>query len=186
MAKIAIVLGSIRTARIGAGVAEWVKDQAEGRSADYELVDLKDFELPLLDAEIVPAQANRHYGDPRVQAWGDKIGEFDGYVFVTAEYNQNIPGPFKNAFDSIGMEWAKKPVTFVGYSFHGAQNAIKGWRMTTSGLLDMQATDAEVNINIGEHFADGQFIGAEQLTHSLSLALDELEAKTATVAPATV
>ena len=49
--KIAVILGSIRPNRKGAEVAAWVVEQAKAYGAfDVELVDLKDYPLPLFDA----------------------------------------------------------------------------------------------------------------------------------------
>ena len=56
MLKIAIIIGSTRPGRNGAAVAKWVYEIAQKRSdAEFELMDIKDFNLPLLD-EPVPWQ----------------------------------------------------------------------------------------------------------------------------------
>jgi NAD(P)H-dependent FMN reductase len=34
-----------------------------------------------------------NYANAHTRAWADKIAGFDGYVFVTPEYNRSIPGP---------------------------------------------------------------------------------------------
>ena len=48
MIKIAIILGSTRPGRNGEAVAKWVYEVAKKRSdAEFELVDIKDFNLPL-------------------------------------------------------------------------------------------------------------------------------------------
>ncbi|MEZ5114334.1 MAG: NAD(P)H-dependent oxidoreductase [Nocardioidaceae bacterium] len=47
--KFAIIVGSTRPGRVGASVAQWVADQAKQRSATYDLVDLADFDLDLLN-----------------------------------------------------------------------------------------------------------------------------------------
>jgi NAD(P)H-dependent FMN reductase len=47
MIKIAIILGSTRPGRNGEAVAKWVYEVAQKRSdAEFELVDIKDFNLP--------------------------------------------------------------------------------------------------------------------------------------------
>src|SRR6202047_4985820 len=56
MIKIAIILGSTRPNRNGEAVAKWVCDVAKTRSdAESELVDIKDFNLPLLDEPVPPS-----------------------------------------------------------------------------------------------------------------------------------
>jgi NAD(P)H-dependent FMN reductase len=48
MIKIAIILGSTRPNRNGEAAAKWVYGIAKKRTdAEFELVDIKDFDLPL-------------------------------------------------------------------------------------------------------------------------------------------
>jgi NAD(P)H-dependent FMN reductase len=51
------------------------------RDAEYELVDIKAFNLPLLDEPVPPSQGK--YSKEHTKTWAAKIGSFDGYVFVT-------------------------------------------------------------------------------------------------------
>jgi NAD(P)H-dependent FMN reductase len=53
--------------------------------------------------------------DPHALAWQRKIGGFDGYIFVVAEYNRSITGALKNALDQAYKEWVRKPAAYVGY-----------------------------------------------------------------------
>lgn len=118
--KIAIIVGSTRENRVGRSVAEWVASQGANRTdAQYELVDLADYQLPLLTSAVPPAALNRQYGDPAIQKWGQKIDGFDGYIFVTPEYNHSVPAALKNSMDVIGPEWMKKAIAFVGYGSGG-------------------------------------------------------------------
>src|SRR5207245_5349858 len=56
MLKVGIITGSTRPNRKSADVAKWVLEAARKRSdAEYELVDIKDFELPLLDDPMPPS-----------------------------------------------------------------------------------------------------------------------------------
>lgn len=127
--KIAIILGSVRDGRVGAAVADWVFESAKARGdADYELIDLKSFHLPVLESAVVPGAANKQYDNAQVQKWGDTIDTCDAYVFVTPEYNHSVPGGFKNAFDSIGGEWAGKAVGFVSYGADSGVRAVEHWR----------------------------------------------------------
>ena len=69
MTKIAIVTGSTRPGRVNLGVAEWVLAQAQLRSdAEFELVDIADFNLPLLD-EAYPA-AYQNYTNDHTKKFG--------------------------------------------------------------------------------------------------------------------
>src|SRR6266849_10869181 len=53
MLRIAIIIGSTRPGRKGEAVAKWVYEIAQKRTdAEFELVDIKDFNLPLLDEPV--------------------------------------------------------------------------------------------------------------------------------------
>jgi NAD(P)H-dependent FMN reductase len=100
MLKIAIIIGSTRPGRNGEAVAKWVYEVAQRRNdAEFELVDIKDFNLPLLDEPVPPIMGR--YSQPHTKTWAAKIDSFDGYVFVTPEYNHGIPGALKNAVDFL-------------------------------------------------------------------------------------
>src|SRR5437868_12266315 len=98
--KIGIIISTTREGRFGHRPAEWVHSIARTRGdADYEIVDLRDYPMPFFDAPVQPHFAPVEH--PEVQRWAAKIAEFDGYVFVTAEYNHSIPAVLKNALDQI-------------------------------------------------------------------------------------
>jgi NAD(P)H-dependent FMN reductase len=90
MLRIAIIIGSTRPSRKGEAVAKWVYEIALKRTdAEFELVDIKDFNLPLLDEPVSPIMGQ--YSKPHTKVWAAKIGSFDGYVFVTPEYTMASP-----------------------------------------------------------------------------------------------
>lgn len=127
--KIAIILGSTRPGRFGAQVADWVLAQTAGRDdAEYEFVDLKDYDLDLLNEPIVPGAAKRQYQNPKTLRWSQKIDEFDGYVFVTPEYNHGVPAALKNAFDVLYPEWVHKGAALVSYGADSGVRAVEQWR----------------------------------------------------------
>ena len=107
MLKIAIIIGSTRPGRNGEAVAKWVYEVAQKRSdAEFELVDIKGFNLPLLDEPVPPIMGQ--YSKPHTKAWAAKIDKFDAYVFVTPEYNHGTSGALKNAIDFLFAEWNNK------------------------------------------------------------------------------
>lgn len=133
--KIGIIIGSVREGRTGAAVAEWfaqVASTVEG--ADFEIIDLKSFDLPILTAETLPGMADKQYEDERVQRWSAAIDAMDAFVFVTPEYNHGVPGAFKNAFDSLGPEWNDKAVAFVSYGADNGIRAVEQWRAIVSNF----------------------------------------------------
>src|SRR4051794_37957297 len=100
MVKIAVVVGSTRPGRNGEAVANWVQDLASKHGeAQFELVDIAAFELPLLDEPAPPSMGQ--YSKQHTKRWAAKVAEFDGYVFVTPEYNHGISGALKNALDFV-------------------------------------------------------------------------------------
>jgi NAD(P)H-dependent FMN reductase len=120
MLKVAIVVGSIRPGRKADAVAKWVREIALKRGdAEYEVVDIRDFNLPLLDEPIPPIMGR--YRQPHTMAWAAKIAPFDAFVFVTPEYNHGISGALKNALDFLYAEWNDKAAGFVGYGGAGGR-----------------------------------------------------------------
>jgi len=114
--------------RNGEAVAKWVHEIAKERTdAEFELVDIKDFNLPLLDEPLPPIMGQ--YSRPHTKAWAAKIGSFDGYVFVTAEYNHGVPGALKNAIDFLFREWNDKAAGFVSYGGAGGARAVEQLRL---------------------------------------------------------
>src|SRR6266404_8440506 len=107
MLRVAIIIGSTRPGRKGEAVAKWVYEIGQKRSnATFEVVDIKDFNLPLLD-EPVPSIMGQ-YTHQHTKTWSAKIASFDAYVFVTPEYNHATSGALKNAIDFLYHEWVNK------------------------------------------------------------------------------
>ena len=131
--KIAIILGSTRPGRNGKAVADWVLAQAQNRTgATYELVDLLDYPLPHLDESIPPSVGQ--YAGEHTKAWAEKIAEYDGFVFVTPEYNHSTSGVLKNAIDYLYAEWNNKAAGFVSYGSLGGARAIEHLRAISAEL----------------------------------------------------
>jgi NAD(P)H-dependent FMN reductase len=128
MLKIAIIIGSTRPGRNGEAVAKWVYEIAQKRSdAEFELVDIKEFNLPLLDEPVPPIMGQ--YSKPHTKTWAAKIGSFDAFVFVTPEYNHGICGALKNAIDFLYREWTNKAAGFVSYGSAGGARAVEQLRL---------------------------------------------------------
>jgi NAD(P)H-dependent FMN reductase len=133
MIRIAVVMGSTRPRRRADQVAAWVLAEARARVADtddavFELVDLADFGLPLLD-EPTPAAIGA-YSNPHTKRWARTVASYDGFVFVTPEYNHSMPAALKNAIDYLFTEWNNKAAAFVSYGLHGGVRAVEHLRLT--------------------------------------------------------
>lgn len=130
--RIGIILGSTRPGRNGEAVARWVLDRAKSRDIDYELIDLADFPLPHLDEALPPAMGQ--YANAHTKEWAQQIAQYDGYIFVTPEYNHSISGVLKNAIDYLYGEWNNKAAAFVSYGSVGGARAIEHLRAIASEL----------------------------------------------------
>jgi NAD(P)H-dependent FMN reductase len=133
MLKIGIILGSTRPGRRGEAVAQWTLKQLEALGgAKFELVDLQDFNLPIYDEPHPPYLEN--YTKEHTKRWSSTIRSFDGYVFVTPEYNHSTSGALKNALDFLMNEWANKAAAFVGYGSAQGARAVEHLRQMMSEL----------------------------------------------------
>jgi NAD(P)H-dependent FMN reductase len=171
--KIGIIIGSIRDGRAGQAVAEWVKEAADQREGlDAEIVDLAAFDVPLLTSATLPGMAERQYDDERVTRWSQAIDSYDGFVFVTPEYNHSIPGAFKNAFDSLGPEWQGKTVGFVSYGAENGVRAVEHWR-TVVANFSMHGVRQQVSLSLFTEIMGG-FAPEERRAGELEVLLDQL------------
>lgn len=144
MIKIGIIIGSTRPGRVGESVAKWVHGQAIKRTdAQFELIDIKDYNLPLLD-EPVPA-AFGQYTKEHTKVWAEKIASFDAYVFVTGEYNHSTTGALKNAIDYLYAEWNNKSAGFVSYGGSGGIIAVEHLRQI---MANLQIADVKAHVQL--------------------------------------
>ena len=181
--RIAIVIGSTRPGRLGAEVADWVARQAKERSfADYEVVDVAEFDLDLLNEPTVPGAADRDYDNEKTRRWSRTVDEFDGFVFVTPEYNHSVPAALKNAFDVLYPEWGDKAIGFVGYGADGATRAIEHWRGIVANAR-MVAVRAQVPLSMFQDFTDGELTPIERREQELTTVFDQVEQMAGALAP---
>jgi NAD(P)H-dependent FMN reductase len=173
MTRIGIIIGSTRPGRNGEAVAKWVYEQAAQRTdAEFELVDLADFDLPHLD-EPIPASMGQ-YAHEHTQRWADKIASFDGYVFVTPEYNHSTSGALKNAIDFIYAEWNNKAAGFVSYGSAGGARAVEHLRLIM-GELQIADVRAQVALSLATDFENySVFTPADYHRTSVDAMLDQV------------
>jgi NAD(P)H-dependent FMN reductase len=173
MIRIAIILGSTRPGRNGEAVARWVLDIAKQRSdAEYELVDIADYNLPHLDEAMPPSMGR--YEQPHTKAWAEKIGSFDGFVFVTPEYNHSTSGALKNAIDFLYSEWNNKAAGFVSYGSVGGTRAVEHLRLVM-GELQVADVRAQVALSLYTDFKNfAEFSPAPLHTEAVGRVLDQV------------
>lgn len=174
--RIGIIIGSTRPGRVGEQVARWVFAQASARTdAEFELVDLADFPLPHLD-EPVPPSAGQ-YSQDHTKAWAEKVASFDGYVFVSPEYNRAPSGVLKNALDFLYGEWNDKAASIVTYG--AAASGLRAAEALRLILGELQIADVRqaVGFSLVHDFENWSvFTPGAHHVPSLATQLDQLVA----------
>jgi NAD(P)H-dependent FMN reductase len=149
--RIAIIIGTTRATRFGEKPAKWIHGIAAARSdMSVELIDLRDYPMPFFDE--VASNMWAPSKNEVAQRWQKKVAEFDGYIFVTAEYNRGVPAVLKNALDYAYPEWIRKPAAYVGYGSVGAARSIEHLRLICVEL-QMAPTRTGVHIQGGDFMA---------------------------------
>jgi NAD(P)H-dependent FMN reductase len=173
MIKVAIIVGTTRPGRKAEAVARWVHGIAQKRpDAEFEVVDIADFDLPLLDEPVPPSRGQ--YSQPHTKAWAAKIEGFDAFVFVTPEYNHGTSGALKNAIDYLYREWNNKAAGFVGYGSAGGVRAVEQLRLVM-GELQVADVRAQVMLSLFTDFE--QFTTFKPAAHherSVNAMLDQV------------
>jgi NAD(P)H-dependent FMN reductase len=182
MIRIGIILGSTRPGRRGEQVANWVFDVASKRTdAEFELIDLADYPLPHLDEPMPPSLGQ--YQNQHTKDWAATISRFDGYVFVTPEYNHSTSGVLKNAIDYLYAEWHNKAMGVVSYGVVGGARAAEHLRLIAG---ELQMADVRTNVTLSmftdfENFTD--LVPAERQVQTLDALLGEVLAWSSALAP---
>lgn len=173
MTKIAIVTGSVRTNRQSLTIAKWAKAIADERTdADFEIVDIADFDLPVWDEALPPRMAASEKAITK--AWSSKIDEFDGYLFIVSEYNHSITGALKNALDYLSDNFEDKAAGFISYGSVGGARAVEHLRAILSemGLAHVRN---QVTMGLGSDFENySVFTPTQYSTSSVPPLLDQL------------
>lgn len=183
MTTIGIILGTTRPGRVGPQIAEWIEKTARAREdADFELVDIADYNLPLFDEPRSPRMGD--YEHDHTRAWAAKIAELDGFVFVTPEYNRSIPAALKNAIDFVYNEWNNKAAGFVGYGSNvSGARAIDHLRHI-AGAVQLAAVHTQVHLSLQADFEKfTTFAPAERHAVALQQMLTEVVTLTTALAP---
>jgi NAD(P)H-dependent FMN reductase len=149
--KIAIIISTTRATRFGDKPAKWIGGIAAQRTDMVsEIIDLRDFPMPFFDE--VASNAWVPSTNEVAQRWQNKVAAFDGYIFVTAEYNRGVPAVLKNALDYAYPEWNRKAAAYVGYGSVGGSRAVEQLRLI-SVELQMAPTRTGVHIQGADFMA---------------------------------
>lgn len=117
--------------------------------------------IPLYDGDVEATD-----GIPEAVALlKEKIAAADGLLLVTPEYNNSIPGVFKNAID-----WLSRPSSDIGRVFGGRPVALMGASPGGFGTILSQAAWLPVLRTLGADFWSG---GRLQVSRASSLFDDD-------------
>jgi NAD(P)H-dependent FMN reductase len=178
MLKIGVLIGSTRPGNVGQAVGEWAYDIAQRREdAEFQLLDLATFNLPILD-EPAPAMFDQPdayvYGHTR--AWSATVASFDGYVFVSPEYNHGASAALKKAIDFLYHEWADKAAGFIGYGYTMGARAIESLRLVMAAV-QVATVRPQVGISLFTELDErGRLKPAERQESNLITMLDHVVA----------
>ncbi|RSD24969.1 NADPH-dependent FMN reductase [Mesobacillus subterraneus] len=167
--NIGIILGSTRQGRVSPQVGEWVKSIADKRGdANYEIVDIADFELPFL--------GTTDGTEPGIAAWNEKLASLDGFVFIVQEYNHSITGALKNALDFAREAWNNKAAGIVSYGSTGGARAAEHLR-GICGELKIADVRTHPTLSLFTDFENGTTFKPQDLhTDNVTAMLDEVVA----------
>ena len=129
---VAVLLGSVRSERMGIRAAKWAMAELEKRGHEAVLVDAAELKLPLLDKmwkEIKkdpPAKYRKLH--ETLAPLAKLYARADGFCVVSGEYNHSIPPALTNLIDYFLEEYFFRPSAIVCYSatpFGGVRAAMQ-------------------------------------------------------------
>jgi NAD(P)H-dependent FMN reductase len=112
--NIAVIYGSVRQARQGIKAARFIVKQLEQRGHEVTLLDVLEYQLPLLDRMYKEFKDGS--APPAMTEVAEVLSAADGFVIVSGEYNHSIPAALKNLLDHYQSEYHYKPSGIVTYS----------------------------------------------------------------------
>ena len=179
MTAISVIIGSTRQGRFSERPAEWILQHLKKRSSvDARLLDLRDYPMPFFDQPVPPATPGRRpYEHEVVKKWTAAIGQSDGFVFVTPEYNYGPAAVLKNAIDWVYPEWNRKAVGFVSY---GSAMGARGVQQLRETAIELQLAPVRSSVHIPvatlwAHYKGGDVdAGLGQLEASAGALIDDL------------
>ena len=138
--KVALIIGSTRAIRAGPDVVSFVHKilltSTASHAPEISILDIASFNLPVFNEKILPAMvpAQGQFEYEHSKKWSAAMAPFDGYIFVSPEYNYGLPGGVKNAIDYLYNEWIVKPVLIVTYGIKGGSNISEQLEKTLTGM----------------------------------------------------
>jgi NAD(P)H-dependent FMN reductase len=114
------------------------------------------------------------YSHHHTKTWAATIAAYDGFVFVTPEYNHGTTGVLKNAIDYLYAEWNNKAAGFVSYGSAGGARAVEHLRLIM-GELQVADVRQQVQFSLFHDFENfSTFVPGPQHEASVALMFDQV------------
>ena len=104
--SVLVVSCSLRSTSRSHRLAQAAEAALRARDADAELIDLREWDLPLCDGAD-------SYDHPSVQPLSDKIASASAVLLSSPVYNYDVNAAAKNLVELTGSAWKEKPVGFL-------------------------------------------------------------------------
>ncbi|MBP6986488.1 MAG: NAD(P)H-dependent oxidoreductase [Alphaproteobacteria bacterium] len=136
-APMLVISCSLNTTSNGANLAKYAFEHLKSQGQDVELVDLRDYKLPMANGHGQSA-----YDDPQVKVLHDKILKAGAILIVAPIYNNNVAAVAKNLVELTthahkdvlsGKAWRGKVVGFMGTA--GGRGATWSFFPFINGLM---------------------------------------------------
>jgi len=175
MSEILIVIGSARKGRVADKVLGYIQnDLAQRENVTATVADLKELQLPFFENEQPPLSPDFVIDDEKVAAWSELVKDADSILFITPEYNHTLSAIEKNALDSLGADWANKPITAVAYGWTGGSLAVETFRAVGENLkADVKQDIAQLGF-MKDLNPDGTLLDEASVSAQIATTIDEI------------
>jgi len=175
MSKILLVIGSARPGRVADKVLGYIQNELSQRDGvEVTVADLAELNLPFFNNENSPLSPDYVITDPQVQAWSELVSGSDSIVFITPEYNHTLSAIQKNALDSLGADWANKPVTAVAYGWSGGSLAVATLHEVLENLKADHKHDIAQLAFMKDLNPDGSILDEASVTAQIAATINEI------------
>jgi NAD(P)H-dependent FMN reductase len=173
LAKIALIVGSVREQRQGIKVARWMEEKLKGRKHTVFFIDPLELDLPLLNKMY----KEMSHPPGKLIDLRNKINDAEGYMPITPEYNRGTSAAMKNTLDYFLEEYYFKPSAIVSYSpgSFGGMNAGQQLRLIFAELGASSIPTMFSISRVNEVFDDNGNLKDERYDKRVIRFLDEFE-----------
>ena len=176
MPNVLVVTGSVRPNSANEKVVPVVVSMLEAKGATVTVANLKELDLPFFDDPLPPSAPEYAPTNENVIAWTKMVGDAEGVLLVTPEYNHTMSPVQLKAIDCVSKEWEDKPVALVGYGWRsGASQAHATAREALAVNLKAKVGDDQANLFFMKELnPDGSVADQEAVDKKVGAAIDEL------------